>query len=612
MAYPDTIKDPSSECDVGQLVRRLETIYVEGTTTTSKYVQKSMYEDLQKIDAYLNSKHTSGEFDSLGREKPFFNIVTAAVNIWYRATDLDRSNIKIRPTKESDTFKAFFATVHLQDWMRRARFGYFLNDWGRTLARYGSAVVKFVEQDGELKALVVPWNRVICDVIDFDSNPKIEVLELTEAQLRSRKGYDQDVIDKLCDAKTSRALLSRENQDENNDYIRLYEVHGLMPLSYLTGKEDDEYTYVQQMHVLSYVAGKDKGTFNDFTLYSGKEDKDPYMITHLIKEDGQSLSIGAVQHLFDAQWMVNHSVKAIKDHLDLASKLIFQTADGGFIGMNALTAIETGDILIHKENMPLTQLNNSSHDVGTIQSFGIMWKNLGNEINGISEGMLGNNAPSGTPWRAVDALLQENHSLFELMTENKGLHVEDMFRIHIIPFNKKKMDTTKEVVATLKEHDLNRIDSKFISSAAVNIANRILAKSIANGETPTTGDRDMLIQKASQSAQDVLNENGNVRFFVPSQQPNVTWKKVFKDMEWDLEVDITHESSSAKDDGTTLATVFQTIADPVKRQVLATPEGKLLFNKILNVYGSISPLELSSLPAPAPMPAQPAPTPAGV
>src|ERR1035437_7562315 len=99
----------STECDVGGLVRRLESNYIYGTTVVSKYVSKSMYEDLQKIDAYLNSKHTSGETDSLGREKPFFNIVTAAVNIWYRATDLDRKNIKVKPTKIKDTFMAFLA-----------------------------------------------------------------------------------------------------------------------------------------------------------------------------------------------------------------------------------------------------------------------------------------------------------------------------------------------------------------------------------------------------------------------------------------------------------------------------------------------------------------------
>ena len=59
------------------LVRKAEQDDLAGGTTISKYVTFSLRENIDKIDAYLNSKHISGELDSLGREKPFFNIVTA-------------------------------------------------------------------------------------------------------------------------------------------------------------------------------------------------------------------------------------------------------------------------------------------------------------------------------------------------------------------------------------------------------------------------------------------------------------------------------------------------------------------------------------------------------
>jgi len=152
------------------------------------------------------------------------------------------------------------------------------------------------------------------------------------------------------------------------------------------------------------------------------------MITHLIEEDNRSQAIGAVEHLFEAQWMNNHTAKGIKDHLDLASKLIFQTADETFVGQNAIQAIETGDILVHAPNEPLTQLNNSSHDITQMQNYGQMWKSLGNEITGISEAMMGSTPKSGTAWRQTEAILSESHDLFELMTENKGLHIEEMMR----------------------------------------------------------------------------------------------------------------------------------------------------------------------------------------
>lgn len=88
-------------------VRTNEQRYVSGTgTLISKHVLFDQYENINRIEAYLNSKHTTGDKDSMDRDKPFFNIVTAAVNVWYRATDIDRKNIRIKPTKSSDVLGA--------------------------------------------------------------------------------------------------------------------------------------------------------------------------------------------------------------------------------------------------------------------------------------------------------------------------------------------------------------------------------------------------------------------------------------------------------------------------------------------------------------------------
>lgn len=579
--------------DVCQLVREAEDNYITGTTTISKYVETSQYETLNKIEAYLNNKHISGETDSMGREKPFFNIVTSARNIWFRATDLDRKHIKVKPTKSSDDIAAFLATVHLQDWMRKENFGTFLNDWGLSLATYGSSIVKFVEQGDQLKAQVMPWNRIICDTVDFDSNPVIEKLYFTPAQLKKKKGYDKEMVDKLLHAVSNRETMGGTDIDTKSDYIELYEVHGELPLSYLTGKEEDEDEYVQQMHVVSFVATKERGKFDDYCLIKGKEVKSPYMITHLIKQEGQTLSIGAVQNLFEAQWMQNHTVKSIKDQLDLASKLIFQTSDGNFVGQNALNAIESGDILIHAINQPLTQLANSSHDITSLQAFGNQWKALGNEINGISEAMMGANQPAGSAWRQTEALLAESHSLFELMTENKGLAVEDMMREYVIPHLKKKMDTSDEVSATLQAHDIKKIDSKFINNRAIELGNRKVIDASLKGEVIDQPD----IGAIGKEIQGQLNEMGNQRFFKPSDVSDKTWKEVFKDLEWELEVDITGESKD-KEMAVTLNTVLQTIAG--NPMILNDPNARLVFNKILEQAGGISPIEIATLPPPTP------------
>lgn len=588
--------------DIGALVREMETAFISGGgSQTSKYVNSDLYDDISKIYAYLESKHTSGDKDSKDRDKPFFNIVIAARNIWYRATDLDRKNINIKATKTSDIVSSFLATVHLQNWMRKENFGAFLNDWGIDLAGFNSSVAKFIESDGELHCVVVPWSRLIVDQIDFDANPKIEVLELTKAQLYQREGYDKDIVEKLCDALEARETTDGKDKDTKTNYIKLYEVHGKLPLSYLTGKEKDEDTYVQQMHVISSVASKEEGKYDDFTLYSGKEAKDPYFLASLLPATDGSISLmGSVKSLFEAQWMMNHTVKSIKDQLDLASKLIFQTSDSKFVGRNVLSAIETGDILIHEVNQPLTQVNNTSHDITAQESFGNMWKGLSSELTGISEAMLGGEAKAGTAWRQVEALLQESHSLFELMTENKALAVEEMLRRYVIPHLKKKMDTADEISATLEAHQITKIDSMYVPNEAIKRYNKRATTQIfdfiENPDSPVPTPFDQQLEQGA--VKESLNSLGNQRFFKPDDVSNKTWKEVFKDLEWELDVDITGEQSDKQTILTTLNTALAVVANP---NFANNPQAQLIISKILSATGVVSPIEIAQLPPPQPL-----------
>ena len=601
---------------IGEIVRKAEDDYLRGTTQISKYVDFSMAETINTIEAYLNSKFTTTPKDSLGRDKPFFNIVVAAANIWQRATDIDRKDIRIRATKSKDFIDSFLATVLVQDWMRRENLGAFLNEWGRVLARYGSAIVEFVESDGKLHINVWPWNRSIVDSVDFDPNPKIKLLELTEAQLRQNESYDQDVVDALISAKTARQTVDKKTKDSKSDYYKLYEIHAnLSRAQYKKAKgeepaDGDGKIFFEQMHVVSFVGGQSKGRgqkkdMEDFILFSGKKEKQTQLLTHLIKEDGRTLSIGAVEHILVPQWMMNHSVKAVKDQLDLASKLIFQTSDPKFVGQNVLMAIENGNILIHAVNQPLTQINNGSHDTAQFQNFAAAWKVQANEIVGISDAMLGASPKAGTAWRQTEALLTESHNLFEDMTENKGLYLEQMFREFIIPHIKRtKLDTAEEIAATLEANDLHRIDARFIKNMSRKLVNGRVKEMMIAGNLPSPEEHQAMMAQTQGDIQDSLNGFGNQRFFTPSEISGKTWKQQFKDLEWELEIDVTGEAKNVQEFMATLATTLKVIADPGYAQ---NKQAQMVVGKILELSGSMSPLELQEAASAAAIPPQPQP-----
>lgn len=594
---------------IPEIVRETEDNYLNGTVQIGEYVDFDMHETIETIDAYLNSRHISGKTDSLGREKPFFNIVTSAVNIWYRATDIDRKDIRILPDNIRNSLQAFVANVILQNWMKESRFGTFLNEWGRTLARYGSAVVKFVERDGKLVASVVPWNRVICDPIDFDATPRIEKLYRTPSQLRANEMYDQEVVKELINSQTSRETLDGKKQDNLSGFIEVYEVHGMLPLALLADDPDQATesewdTYRQQMHVVSFVAGSKKGEYKDFTLFRGKEAKDPYMLTHLIKEDGRTLAIGAVEYLFDAQWMKNHTVKNMKDTLDLASKLIFQTSDSAFVGRNVLSAIETGDILIHSANQPLTQINNSKADITSFQNYGMEWERLSQNLTSTPDALRGTTLPSGTPYALGAYLGAQANSLFEIMTENKGLAIEDMLRAHVLPFIKKKLDTKDEIMAILDAQGIAEIDSIYVPKEAVRRFNKRTKEQMMqalkddNAPLPSPFQPDV----EEQAVKDEMSKLGDKRFFTPDELNEKTWKEALSGLAMNVTVEVTNENTDKGAVLQTLSTVLQTIAsNPL---ILQDPNAKMVFSEILTETGRISPLQLATTKTPVQSPPQ--------
>jgi hypothetical protein len=603
---------------IHEIVRRAELNYLQGQTRLGKYVNWQMHNTIETIDAYLNSKHTSGLMDSLGREKPFFNIVTSATNIWYRATKIDRKDIKFVPTNNASVVLAFVANVMLQNWMNESRFGMFLNLWGRSLARYGSSVPKFVERDGKLIPTITPWNRIICDPINFKALPYIEKLYLTPAELRKNKLYDQNAVDRLINAKITRRTLDKMPVDILPEFIEVYEVHGEMDARHLQEQPDytlkgEDIQYVQLMHVISYFQESGTENYDDFCLYRGREKKDPVMLTHLIEEDGRTLAIGAVEYLFDAQWMQNHTVKNLKDYLDIASRLIFQTADTHFIGRNVLSAIESGDVMIHELNKPLEIIGNSKPaDVNSLLAFRTMWDNLGQELTATPDAMRGTNPPNGTPYGTTNLTTAQSTSLFEVMTENKGLHLEDMMREFVIPYLKKQLKNKKQVVGILDDAGISEIDSMYIPHEAIRRYNKRTAQQaldyILNPKT-NDGSQVSPIQPFNpEQEQGTIKQNlstqGNKRFFSPDDIDDKTWDDLFSDFEWDaIKVEITSENGDKQMILNTLSTVLQTIAS--NPAILQDPNAKMVFSQILNQTGVVSPLQLqAATSAPAPQQGQ--------
>ena len=582
---------------LGQLVQESISNDTNGVTTLSKFVSQNMRDDINRTEAYYNSQFTSGSTDADGRPKPFMNICYPATNIWYRATDIDSKDLRIRAKNEKQVVSAFLATILLQQWMNSENFGQFLNEWGHVLAKHGSAVVEIVEKEGKLNCRVLDWNNIIVDPIDFDSNIKIKRLWLTPAQLKKNKSYDQEMVKDLLETLEARETSEGKQKDNKANFIEVFEVHGELPLSYLSGKEKDE-EYVQQMHVITFNAKKNKANeYDEYCLYSGREKKDPLMLTQLIKIESQTYVGGAVKNLFEAQWMTNDTEKMMRDQLLIGSKIIFQGSDSAMDGANFFSGVDNGEYLLHKPNEPMTRVAGSP-DIAAIQNYQAGWKQHANSVNGIADAMV-SQAKSGTAWRQTQAELQEAHSLFELMTETKGLYLKQIFNDYVLDYFKKQLDNDEPISKILESHEIKQIDDRYLPAETTRRMNQKKKDIILSGEIY---DPAMEQQDVAEMGQQVESElTGNQRFVKPSKE---SWKEEFEDLDWELELDITGESENVQEKMASLNTALTFLVN--KQGQPLTQEESVVFQELLLASGSITPLKLSTFSS-KPVVSQPIP-----
>lgn len=568
-------------------------------TITDKY-EFSQYETLQQIENFTHSRFGSGQLDSRGNPKPFFNITKGKVNIAIRATDLDRKDIRIKAASAGDYFRAFVASKFNYQLMKKMDMQDYLNNWGERLPKYGSVVTKVVVRGKSISIKVMDWLTFVCDPVDFDCAPQIEKLTLTVAELREKvkDGWDDKEIETLIETKrVSRKTLKGATVYEDPEYILVYEVHGKLPVAYLKDKpkQADWRKYAQQMQVISWHVD-DKNQREDFTLYHGKEKKSPYSISHWQKADGRALGVGVVEDMFQPQIWHNYNIKKMKDQLDFASTTILQTTDGNLAARNVLTNLQNGDFLVRQVGTePITAINAAPLGVQGLQALSEMWQKVAEDITSTPDAISGNNLPSGTAFRQAALQNSEAHSYFNYITQCKGNYIEFLYREYIIPFIMSQLETEDQIIAMLDTQEIEWLDNHI---ADIAVTEEIKKQTLAGAVVSPI----QLEQLRQQKLMD-LKRTGSKRFISPG---GGTWKDYFDDFDWEADMEITGEN---EDKQTVLDTLYNALATVAQNPtILQNPVMKMLFMRLLDASGVVSPIDIETAAGVQPSaPTQPQP-----
>lgn len=567
---------PEQTSDIYSLIRTYREDYKTRNIKIADGYDFNQYKKLNTVELYFNSRFEKGMRDTQGIEKAFYNINKSRVLVEVRATDLDTKDIQIiDPENISNDVKGMMFTKENKLWMKKSRFGVFLNKLGFAATKYGGAIVKKTEHDGLLELHVIPWRDLTTDQTDILSGVIVERHFYTPAQLKKMEGKWENIDEAIKLARDSKAQDYEEGSVETQgDYVEVWEVHGELPEKFLYDEEEAEETeYCRQMHVVVFGnVQTPTGNFEEqgVTLFSGKETENPYKYFNREEVPGRALGVGVVEELEQSQIWTNKAVNEEKKVMELAGKLIFQQSGKGIV-KNILTDVDNGTIVDNKGQV-ITQLSTVPSSLPQFQNLVTMWNTQAERVTSTYAAMTGDNLPSGTAYRLGALQNQEANSQFEYLRENKGLFVTELFTDWIIPYHKKRLKQEHVLVSDFSVEELQLIDKSFAQYEKNERVKEYLLNPNNIG-SPLTDD--MLVTFES-DAMELIGKTKNRRGIkVP--------KGYYDDCEFKLDIVVTNEQRIKAVYLETLSNILQTVAG--NPAILTDPTLSKIFTEIMEVAG---------------------------
>lgn len=496
-------------------------------------------ENINKLELYRASRFESGQVDSQGNKKFFFNVINPQCGNSTKNIDIDRKDIRVRALRSKDRVKAMLYTDELKYWMRKEKFGILLNKLSENLPIYGSEVWKKVGKTIVRRPL--RYLKFDPAISNSPNNHNIQSPYLIDEHSFSPKeledmvtnGWDRDAV----------ADVAEKMRLANNYDINVYEYYAEVP-NEEAGKSGDGWTMS-----VSFVACSDtllkKKTHKENAfkymkvLYVAPVKEIPYKKVDYLKIEGRAQGLGIGEMLFPLQERRNEMGNQKAASMRIAAKTILQTRDKKVEG-NILDNLDNGDII--KVDAEITQVMTEERNLGAYaQEEANIKQDIRDNANS-QEILTGENLPSRTPFR-LGVLQQQNAAkLFDFIRENIGMFLEEVITEWVLPEFEK--DTNKEhifetysrdtIKALMKEHNNFRI-------------NEAIKKSVlANGKFPS--EQELLI------LEETLNSNiGDTKFVK-------VIKGYFNNFDRDLDIDVTGEKHDAAQEVETLNNFMQLLA----------------------------------------------------
>ncbi len=575
--------------NIYDLITAEETAYQTLPITVTEGYEWHMYKHINCTVLYKNSVYVTGNSD----DKPFKNIIRPILNLQYRAEGFDVKDIELFVNDSKKYFKSFLIKKYHNKWASENEIDTFIDDMVENYVDFGGALIKDID---DVKPEVVPWLRIaFCDQTDVLCGTIAEKHFYSPSELIEMKKKGWENIDQVIDLSENYKENSNRQKKQNQTpgkYVEVYEIHGTFNEAWLEeeGYKKNEaflpHTFVPQMHICTFYKGKE-GNKHGISLYKGREKELPYKLVLRDRVYGRALGFGGAEELFEPQVWANYGVQRMKGMLDQASKVIYQTADDAYANRNKTNNLENGEILVHAEGRPLSQINTFAPNVRLFENSVAEWEAHAQQMGAANDSIMGKSPTAGTPFKLQELVTEESHSLHEYRKGKLATFLQSVYRDWIIPHITREVVKGQEFLAELELDELQYVADSLVTCET----NKALKEMILDGKTPSLEE----IEAFKMMIREEFKKGGNKKFIS-------ILKDEMKGAPIDVNVNIAGKQKNLSEHTDKLVNIFRQIVSAP--QILQNPAMAKLFNQILESSG-LSPVDFSDFTISEPQPVQP-------
>lgn len=353
----------------------------------------SQKETLESCDLAVASKYKKGIRDEEGQRKTFINIVAFYRDVMKMKININVANYIFEPRFEEATWPVWLMGRKFQTWAQEESYDDQIDEYGHSLATYGSTVSKKCAGGSERVPLRTMRNTQTAKSLWHAASSGGYVHIEDDKHYNEMKAYPAWNVEGLSKGKSyntverwalvPKKMLEDEAWRENGGVLENYDE-----------AEDEMVTAYMVLIPGERAKGKETpGT----VLFMEEIDEENFQLEecHAEREDGRWLGKGEVEKQLENQIARNLTANLRRRGLLWAVKKIFQSSDDE-VANQLLMEVRDGEVLYVKPNGQISQVNTANQHNGDFSSDEEMWKENSQQRAFAFNIATGENLPSGT------------------------------------------------------------------------------------------------------------------------------------------------------------------------------------------------------------------------